>query len=208
MAGGLIQDWLCLEWHHKALRQGTSHPSQVSMATEVPGSVVSGQNFLGLQFTYSPLLHFIFLDSFSLEIHSDLSLYSHHVLITPYSFLKPPTACPPRTYQQRWSATIATPMEEGTVPTPSEPPPLPYSLHTRKKSIAFFWTIFVIDTLAQPLILYWCLWYLTDLSPNLGMSCAVEQIHPLRLLIRMCSLLDRHGITWRSFGLWILLPPS
>lgn len=95
MAGGLIQDWLCLEWHHKALRQGTSHPSQVSMATEVPGSVVSGQNFLGLQFTYSPLLHFIFLDSFSLEIHSDLSLYSHHVLITPYSFLKPPTACPP-----------------------------------------------------------------------------------------------------------------
>lgn len=59
------------------------------MATEVPGSVVSGQNFLGFQFTYLPLLHFIFLDSFSLEIHSDLSLYSRHVLITPYSFVKP-----------------------------------------------------------------------------------------------------------------------
>ncbi|KAJ5515782.1 hypothetical protein N7527_007342 [Penicillium freii] len=63
-------------------------------------------------------------------------------------------------------------MEEGTVPTsseptPSEPPPLPYSLHTRKKSIAFFWTIFVVDTLAQPLILYWCL-----------------------------CILDRHRITW------------
>lgn len=92
-------------------------------------------------------------------------------------------------------------MEEGTVQTPSEPPPLPYSLRTRKKSIAFFWTIFVIDTLAQPLILYWCLWYLTDLSPNLGMSCGVEQIHPFRLLIRMCSLLNRDRITWRSFGL-------
>jgi hypothetical protein len=70
-------------------------------------------------------------------------------------------------------------MEEGTVPTASEPPPLPYSLHTRKKSIAFFWTIFVVDTLAQPLILYWCLWYLTDLSHNVGMSCVVEQIHPV-----------------------------
>lgn len=60
-------------------------------------------------------------------------------------------------------------MEEGTVPLPSEPPPLPYSLRTRKKAIAIFWTIFVIDTLGQPLILYWTLWYLTDLSHNLGM---------------------------------------
>jgi hypothetical protein len=70
-------------------------------------------------------------------------------------------------------------MEEGTVQTASEPPPLPYSLHTRKKSIALFWTIFVIDTLAQPLILYWCLWYLTDLSHNVGMFCMVEHIHPV-----------------------------
>jgi hypothetical protein len=62
------------------------------MATEVPVSVVSGQNFLACKFTYSPL--HIFLDSFSLEIHSDLSLYSHHVLITPYSFINPYTACP------------------------------------------------------------------------------------------------------------------
>ncbi|CEJ58223.1 hypothetical protein PMG11_06888 [Penicillium brasilianum] len=62
-------------------------------------------------------------------------------------------------------------MEEGTVSgLPSEPPPLPYSLHTRKKAIAIFWTIFVIDTLGQPLILYWTLWYLTDLSHNLVFS--------------------------------------
>ncbi|KAJ5782527.1 hypothetical protein N7457_004301 [Penicillium paradoxum] len=67
-------------------------------------------------------------------------------------------------------------MEAGTVPTPSEPPPLPYSLHTRKKSIAFFWTIFVIDTLAQPLILYWCLWYLTDLSPNVVFSIVTASL--------------------------------
>lgn len=63
-------------------------------------------------------------------------------------------------------------MEEGTGPLPSEPPPLPYSLRTRKKSIAIFWILFVIDTLGQPLVLYWTLWYLTDLSHNIGMSSA------------------------------------
>ncbi|KAJ5900737.1 uncharacterized protein N7473_004807 [Penicillium subrubescens] len=62
-------------------------------------------------------------------------------------------------------------MEEGTISgLPSELPPLPYSLHTRKKAIAIFWTIFVIDTLGQPVILYWTLWYCTDLSHNLVFS--------------------------------------
>jgi hypothetical protein len=61
-------------------------------------------------------------------------------------------------------------MEEGNPPPlHTEPPPLPYSLHTRKKAIAFFWILFVVDTLGQPLILYWALWYCTDLSHNLGM---------------------------------------
>ncbi|KAJ5121585.1 uncharacterized protein N7515_009546 [Penicillium bovifimosum] len=67
-------------------------------------------------------------------------------------------------------------MEEGSVVTPSEPPPLPYSLRTRKKSIAIFWTIFVVDTLAQPLILYWCLWHLTDLSHNLVFSIVTASL--------------------------------
>lgn len=48
------------------------------------------------------------------------------------------------------------------------PPPLPYTLRTRKLSISFFWFCFVCDSLVQPLVLYYCLWYLTDLSPNLG----------------------------------------
>ncbi|KAJ5771848.1 hypothetical protein N7520_002377, partial [Penicillium odoratum] len=51
-----------------------------------------------------------------------------------------------------------------------EPHPLPYSLHTRKRAIALFWILFVIDTLAQPLVLYWTLWYATDLSHNLVFS--------------------------------------
>lgn len=62
-------------------------------------------------------------------------------------------------------------MEEGVVSgLPSEPPPLPYSLHTRKRAIAIFWTIFIVDTLGQPLILYWTLWYCTNLSHNLVFS--------------------------------------
>lgn len=64
-----------------------------------------------------------------------------------------------------------TPVEEGhSAANPSEPPPLPYSLRDRKKSIALFWTIFVVDTLGQPLALYWGLWYATDLSHNLVFS--------------------------------------
>lgn len=59
-------------------------------------------------------------------------------------------------------------MEDGAVIAPPEPPPLPYSLHTRKKAIAFFWILFVVDTLGQPIALYWALWYATDLSHNLG----------------------------------------
>ncbi|KAJ5159665.1 uncharacterized protein N7482_006669 [Penicillium canariense] len=62
-------------------------------------------------------------------------------------------------------------MEEGIDSgLPTEPPPLPYSLHTRKKAIAFFWFLFVFDTLGQPLILYWVLTYCTNLSANLVFS--------------------------------------
>lgn len=59
--------------------------------------------------------------------------------------------------------------EERAVTHSDVPPPLPYSLWTRKKSIAFFWTIFVIDTLFQPIALYYGLWYGTHMSHNLGM---------------------------------------
>ncbi|OJD16799.1 hypothetical protein AJ78_03042 [Emergomyces pasteurianus Ep9510] len=58
-------------------------------------------------------------------------------------------------------------MDKHMVPPVPGPPELPYSLRDRKWSITLFWTLFVIDTLAQPLILYFTLWYLTDLSHNL-----------------------------------------
>jgi hypothetical protein len=62
-------------------------------------------------------------------------------------------------------------MEELAVPPMEDgPPPLPYSLRRRKWSITFFWTLFVVDTLVQPLVLYYALRYATDLSLNLGTS--------------------------------------
>lgn len=156
----------------------------------------------------TPLLDFYFL---ALSLFSTWrSIFNaHHVLISPFRQQSPTTPCLPEiislnSYQRR-SATIAT-MEEVTVPGPSEPPPLPYSLHTRKKSIAIFWTIFVVDTLAQPLILYWCLWYLTDLSHNLGTIYGWNKYQIGSLTFR--SVLHRHRITWRCLRLRILLPPS
>ncbi|KAJ5585049.1 uncharacterized protein N7459_004849 [Penicillium hispanicum] len=77
-------------------------------------------------------------------------------------------------------------MEEGTGALHTEPPPLPYSLRTRKKSIAFFWTIFLIDTIGQPVGLYWGLWYGTNLSHNLGMFAGArlrEAIADRRILV-------------------------
>lgn len=67
-------------------------------------------------------------------------------------------------------------MEEAAVPQTDGPPPLPYSLHDRKRSITIFWTLFVIDTLAQPLILYFTLRYCTDLTLNMGMCDVASQL--------------------------------
>jgi hypothetical protein len=102
--------------------------------------------------------------------------------------------------------TLTTAPEEGTsTAVPLEPPPLPYSLRTRKKSIAFFWTIFVIDTLAQPLILYWTLWYLTDLSHNVGkLSALIVCAMVLDGCSYRNSFLHRHCVPRRCRRLRIL----
>ncbi|KAA8648197.1 hypothetical protein EYZ11_000526 [Aspergillus tanneri] len=73
---------------------------------------------------------------------------------------------------------MATQMEEeGTANTStSEPPPLPYSLRTRKKSIAIFWTLFILDAAAQPIALYWGLWFGTNLSHNIVFSIVTASL--------------------------------
>jgi len=56
----------------------------------------------------------------------------------------------------------------------AEPPPLNYTLHTRIRSIVFFWTLVFLDVVCVPIILYFCLWYLTNLSHNAGMYLTLD----------------------------------
>jgi hypothetical protein len=46
------------------------------------------------------------------------------------------------------------------------PPPLEYSLRTRKKALWIFWSLIFLDCICMPIILYFALWYATDLSHN------------------------------------------
>lgn len=48
-----------------------------------------------------------------------------------------------------------------------EPPRLDYDMWSRKWFILFFWSMVLVDCVATPIILYFCLHYLTDLSNNL-----------------------------------------
>ncbi|PPJ58752.1 hypothetical protein CBER1_08376 [Cercospora berteroae] len=60
--------------------------------------------------------------------------------------------------------------EETETPFALEPPPLNYDLWERRWFIAFFWTMILVDCVAAPIVLYFCLWYLTSLSPNATFS--------------------------------------
>lgn len=50
----------------------------------------------------------------------------------------------------------------------THPPDLNYSLRTRKKWIAVFWSLVIIDCVFVPIVLYFGLWYGTSLSHNAG----------------------------------------
>lgn len=88
------------------------------------------------------------------------------------------------------------------LPYEPEPPPLNYSLYTRKLSIFIFWSLILIDTIAQPLVLYFCLWYMTDLSPNTVFSiitAALGGISIFEYFLRFRRLW-RKGSTCRVIG--------
>ena len=93
----------------------------------------------------------------------------------------------------------------------SEPPPLPYSLRDRKKSIFFFWSLFILDCTAQPLGLYFGLWYGTDLSHNLGMLvlqwCNTSSQRQTANCLLLFSLHHRHHLVRWYLRIRILLSP-
>ena len=83
-----------------------------------------------------------------------------------------------------------------------EPPSLNYSLWPRKWSIVYFWSLILIDSIAMPIVLYFCLWYLTDLSPNTVFSivtAALGGISIFEYFIRFWRLWKK-GSTSRVIG--------
>lgn len=86
-----------------------------------------------------------------------------------------------------------------TDPDFANPPDLNYGLRQRKKSIAIFWTLIILDCVAMPIALYFGLWYGTSLSHNAGecgtSGCARQGV---RYLTRS-SLQYFHRSTGNSF---------
>lgn len=55
---------------------------------------------------------------------------------------------------------VAAPSVGGTtVMLEPEPPPLNYTLRTRKRAILIFWTLIIFDSVIIPIALYFGLWY-------------------------------------------------
>lgn len=82
------------------------------------------------------------------------------------------------------------------------PPSLDYSLRTRKRSIAYFWSLILIDSIAMPLGLYFGLWYGTNLSPNTVFSivtAALGGISIFEYFVRFWRLFKK-GSTCRVIG--------
>lgn len=64
-----------------------------------------------------------------------------------------------------------------TSSTNDGPPPLPYSLLQHKWAIIFFWGLFVIDSLVQPLVLYYTLRYETSLTLHTSIDNHFREIY-------------------------------
>ncbi|WPH01168.1 Hypothetical protein R9X50_00400400 [Acrodontium crateriforme] len=83
-----------------------------------------------------------------------------------------------------------------------EPPRLNYTLWTRKWSIAFFWSLILLDCIAMPIGLYFGLWYGTNLSPNVVFSivtAALGGISIFEYFLRFWRLWKK-GSTCRVIG--------
>lgn len=83
-----------------------------------------------------------------------------------------------------------------------EPPPLNYTLWTRKRSIFIFWSLILIDSIAMPIVLYFCLWYDTNLSPNTVFSIVTAALGGVSILeyVMRFRRLWRKGSTCRVIG--------
>lgn len=87
---------------------------------------------------------------------------------TDDSALKPATSAVPQTEADGdTGAGAAHPPSLSVTPWPpgsTQPPPLPYTLHTRIFSITWFWFLIVAETFLVPVGLYYGLWFGTTLN--------------------------------------------
>lgn len=84
----------------------------------------------------------------------------------------------------------------------THPPELKYTLRTRKKSIAIFWTLIVLDCVAMPIALYFGLFYGTGLSHNAVFSIstgALGTVSIVEYFLRFRALWKK-GSTCRVIG--------
>lgn len=89
-----------------------------------------------------------------------------------------------------------------TDPDFTKPPPLNYTLQTRKKAIAIFWGLVILDVVCMPIALYFGLWYGTSLSHNAVFSIstgALGSVSIFEYFLRFWRLW-RKGSTCRVIG--------
>jgi hypothetical protein len=87
-------------------------------------------------------------------------------------------------------------------PTFEHPPQLNYTLRTRKKSLAIFWGLIIVDCVCVPIVLYFALWYGTSLSHNAVFSIstgALGSVSIFEYFIRFRRLW-RNGSKCRVIG--------
>lgn len=90
---------------------------------------------------------------------------------SPPSPKSPPRApAPTAGFLENAASRIVVPptQVQYTDPDFAAPPPLNYSLRTRRWSIVIFWSLIFLDCICMPLGLYFGLWYGTGLSHNAG----------------------------------------
>lgn len=74
------------------------------------------------------------------------------------------------------------------------PPPLPVNLREHKVSIAIEWSVIVVDSAVLPVILFYVLWFCTDLSPATTfaiLTAAFGFVSLLEYVVRMWRLVRK-----------------
>jgi len=82
------------------------------------------------------------------------------------------------------------------------PPPLNYTLRTRKKSLLIFWSLIFLDCVCLPIVLYFALWYGTHLSHNAVFSISTGALGTVSIFEYMLRFrrLWRKGSNCRVIG--------